>query len=356
MPAPASGGAVVRKFAEQYGTRLRIGLLARGEDGLRAAAREVEHSGGRALVCVTDVSQFDQVESAAERVERELGPIEVWVNNAMVSMYSPFMQMTMDEFSHIVNVTLMGYVRGTHSRSKRMIPRDRGVIVQVGSALAFRSIPLQSAYCACKHAIEGFTESIRSELIHNKSAVRVSLVHLPGVNTTQFTWTKNNLPNKPRPTGPIYEPEVAAEAIVWIAENDRRQLMVGMPTVKATLGEKIVPGLLDEYLAHAAWEGAAALNRRIRMPRTTSGSPFPATTAPTDRSTQSPRVQPATLGKPAPRSAVIGHRRGSRGAGRRLAGEESSGTTTAGSPRHAAQPDRPNEPSSAHAPDKAPQE
>jgi short-subunit dehydrogenase len=252
----ASGGvgrAVVRKLAERGA---HVGLLARGRDGLEGAKRDVEDRGGRALVLPTDVSNPDQVEDAAQAVERELGPIDVWVNNAMVSMYSPFMKMTPDEFRHIVDVTLMGYVYGTQSALKRMIPRDRGIIIQVGSALAFRSIPLQSAYCASKHAIEGFTESVRSELIHQKVNVRVSMVHLPGVNTTQFTWTKNKMRHKVRPTGPIYQPEVAADGIIWTIDNERRQLMIGYPTVQAVVGEKFIPGLLDKYLAHAAWEGA----------------------------------------------------------------------------------------------------
>jgi short-subunit dehydrogenase len=252
----ASGGvgrAVVRKLAARGA---HIGLLARGRDALEGTKREVEQLGGRGLVLPTDVSKDDQVEAAAEAVEREFGPIDCWVNNAMVSMYSPFMKMTPDEFRHIVDVTLMGYVFGTQSALKRMIPRDRGVIIQVGSALAFRSIPLQSAYCACKHAIEGFTESVRSELMHEKINIRVSMVHLPGVNTTQFTWTKNKMPHKVRPTGPIYQPEVAAEGIVWTIDNERRQLMIGYPTVEAVVGEKFIPGVLDKYLAHAAWEGA----------------------------------------------------------------------------------------------------
>ena len=174
----------------------------------------------------------------------------------MVSMYSPFMEMTPDEFKHIVEVTFSGRSTGRACALERMMPRDRGVIIQVGSALAFRSIPLQSAYCASKHAIQGFTESIRSELIHEKSNVRVSVVNMPAMNTTQFTWTKNKMPNKPRPTGTIFQPEVAADGILFVAEHDRREMMVGYTTVEATLGEKVIPGLLDHYLAKAAWDGA----------------------------------------------------------------------------------------------------
>ena len=253
----ASGGvgrALVRKLGEKG---CKLGLLARGKDGLEGALRDVERSGGRGLVCETDVAQPDRVEAAAESVERELGPIDVWINNAMVSMYSPFWEIGPEEYKHITEVTYLGQVYGTMSALKRMKPRDRGVIVQVGSALAHRSIPLQSAYCGAKHAIAGFTESIRSELIHEKSNVRITIVHLPGVNTTQFEWTKNRLPHKPRPTGPIFQPEVAADGIIFAAENPgRKKVVVGLPTLEAIVGEKFIPGLLDHYLAHAAWEGA----------------------------------------------------------------------------------------------------
>jgi short-subunit dehydrogenase len=252
----ASGGvgrATARLIAERGA---KIVLLARGIDGLEGAKREVESRGGQALIVQTDVSDSDQVEAAAEAAERRFGPIDLWINNAMVSMYSPFMQMSPEEFRHIVEVTFLGVVHGTRSALQRMLPRDRGVIIQVGSALAFRSIPLQSAYCASKHAIQGFTESIRSELIHERSRVRVSVVNMPALNTTQFTWTKNNMAHQARPTGTIFQPEVAADAILFVAEHNRRELMVGYTTVEATLGEKIIPGLLDRYLATAAWDGS----------------------------------------------------------------------------------------------------
>ncbi len=252
----ASGGvgrALVRRLGRQGA---KIGLLARGRDGLEAARLEVEAAGGQAIVLPTDVSKYDEVEAAAKAVEQHFGSIDVWINDAMVSMYSPFHAMTADEFKHIVEVTFLGQVNGTKCALDRMLPRDTGVIIQVGSALAYRSIPLQSAYCASKHAIEGFTESVRSELIHAKSKVRISMANLPGVNTTQFSWTKNRLPNKPRPTGPIYQPEVAADGIVWLIDHNRRQIDIGYPTVEAIVGEKFIPGALDHYLAHAAWEGA----------------------------------------------------------------------------------------------------
>ncbi len=231
-------------------------LLARGLEGLDGAKHDVETAGGRALALQVDVSDFAQVEAATRAAEERFGPIDLWINNAMVSMYSPFMKMTSDEFRHIVDVTFLGVVHGTRCALERMIPRNRGVIVQVGSALAFRSIPLQSAYCASKHAIQGFTESLRCELIHERSEVHLSVVNMPALNTTQFTWTKNKMAHKARPTGTIFQPEVAADAILYAAEHDRREIMVGYTTVEATLGEKVIPGLLDRYLATAAWDGA----------------------------------------------------------------------------------------------------
>jgi short-subunit dehydrogenase len=252
----ASGG-VGRATARLFGgLGAKLALIARGQDGLEAAKSEVESAGGKAITIPADVSHFDEVEAAAEIAERDLGPVNLWINNAMVSMYSPFMQMTPEEFRHIVEVTFLGVVHGTRCALKRMIPRDRGTIIQVGSALAFRSIPLQSAYCASKHAIQGFTESVRSELMHQKSKVRVSVVNMPALNTTQFEWTKNKMKNKARPAGTIFQPEVAADAIHFTAEHNRREVMVGYTTVEATLGEKIAPGLLDHYLADAAWQGA----------------------------------------------------------------------------------------------------
>ncbi len=251
----ASGG-VGRATARCLARRgAKIALLARGHEGLEGAKRDVEELGGRALALPTDVSCPEEVESAAWAVEHELGPIDVWVNNAMVSLYSPFAEMTTDEFRHVVEVTFLGNVYGTHAALRRMRPRDRGVVIQVGSALAFRSIPLQSAYCASKHAIVGFTESVRSELIHERSRVRLTNVHMPALNTTQFTWTKNKMEKKVRPAGRIFQPEVAADAILFAIEHPRRAIKVGYTTVEATLGEKVIPGLLDRRLARAAWEG-----------------------------------------------------------------------------------------------------
>jgi short-subunit dehydrogenase len=234
----------------------KLVLLARGQDRLEATKQEVKERGGYAIAIPTDVSQFDQVEAAASQAERELGPINLWINNAMLSMYSPFMQMTPEEFRHVVDVTFLGVVHGTRCALMRMMPRNAGKIIQVSSALAFRSIPLQSAYCASKHAIQGFTESVRSELIHEKSNVKLSVVNMPALNTTQFVWTKNKMGRKARPAGTIYQPEVAADAILFAAEHHRREITVGYTTVEAVVGEKIAPGLLDHYLAKVAWDGS----------------------------------------------------------------------------------------------------
>lgn len=246
------GRATVRAFARRGAY---LGLVARGQEGLEGARREVEKLGGQAVVIPTDVADPDQVEKAAVIVEETFGPINVWINNAMVSVLSPVKDMTAEEFQRVTNVTYLGYVHGTLSALRRMLPRDRGVIIQVGSALAYRAIPLQSAYCGAKHAIKGFTESLRSELIHDGSRVRITMVNLPGVNTTQFGWIKSRLPNNPQPVPPIYQPEVMARAIVWSVDHCRRELWVGMPTVKTIVGEKFIPGLLDHYLAEVAYTG-----------------------------------------------------------------------------------------------------
>ncbi len=239
------GRATARAFAKQGA---RIGLLARGRDGLEATRREVENAGGQALVLPTDVSDPEQVEAAADAVERELGPIDIWINNAMVSVFSPFKEMQPEEYRHVTEVTYLGYVYGTMAALRRMLPRDRGSIVQVGSALAYRSIPLQSAYCGAKAAIRGFTDSLRCELIHDQSQIRLTMVQMPALNTPQFSWVKSRLPRKPQPVPPIYEPEVAADAIVWAAEHERRELWVATSTVKAILSAKLAPSIGDWYL------------------------------------------------------------------------------------------------------------
>ena len=246
------GRATVNAFAKRGA---RIGLLARGTKGLEGAKRDAERLGGRALIIPTDVAYAEQVEAAAQQVEQQFGPIDVWVNNAMASVFSPLKEMTPEEFHRVTEVTYLGTVYGTMAALRRMIPRDRGTIVQIGSALAYRSIPLQSAYCGAKHAIRGFTNSLRSELLHDNSRVHLTMVHLPAVNTPQFSWVRSRLPHKAQPVPPIYQPEVPAEAIYWAAHHRRRELLVGWPTVKAVQGNKFVPGILDRYLARAAYSG-----------------------------------------------------------------------------------------------------
>ena len=245
------GRATVRRFAREGAS---VGLVARGRAGLEAARREVEAAGGRALVLSADVADADAVEDAAARVERELGPIAVWVNNAMASVFSPVREMTPDEFERVTEVTYLGYVYGTMAALRRMLPRDRGAIVQVGSALAYRGIPLQAAYCGAKHAIQGFTESLRAELLHDGSQIRLTMVQLPALNTPQFGWTRSRLPSKAQPVPPIYQPEVAAEAIHWAAHHDRRELYVGLSTSIVLLGNKLAPGLGDRYLARTGYD------------------------------------------------------------------------------------------------------
>ncbi|MGE3833394.1 MAG: SDR family oxidoreductase [Acidimicrobiia bacterium] len=239
------GRATARIFAERGD---RVAVLARGAEGLDATAAEIEAAGGTALGLQVDVADAASVDDAAASVEAELGPIDVWVNNAMTSVFAPFTEITADEFRRVTDVTYHGFVNGTRAALRHMLPRDRGVVVQVGSALAARGIPLQSAYCGAKHAIQGFTESVRCELFHQGSRVRVSTVQLPAVNTPQFDWVLSRLPNRPQPVPPIFQPEVPAEAIVDVADNPKRELSVGWPTVRAILADKLVPGVLDVYL------------------------------------------------------------------------------------------------------------
>ncbi len=250
----ASAG-VGRATAKAFGARGdRVALLARGEEGLAAAAAEVRAAGGEALAIPTDVAEHEAVESAAERAEDELGPIDVWVNDAMATVFAPFAEIGPEEYRRSTEVTYFGCVWGTKAALRRMTPRDRGVVVQVGSALAFRGIPLQAPYCGAKHAIEGFSESLRAELLHERSAVRISMVHLPALNTPQFEIGRTKLPRRPQPVPPIYQPEVAAETIVWISEHRRRQLYVGGPTLKTVLGNRVAPALVDRYLARTGYE------------------------------------------------------------------------------------------------------
>lgn len=245
------GRATACAFARQGAN---VALLARGQAGLEAARQDVERLGGKALVLPTDVSDPDQVERAAAATEEHFGPIDCWVNDAMISVFSPVKEMTPADYKRVTEVTYLGFVHGTLAALKRMLPRDRGIIIQVGSALAYRGIPLQSAYCAAKHAIQGFNDSLRSELIHDKSNVKVTMVQMPALNTPQFNWVKSRLPRKPQPVPPIFQPEVAADAIVHAAHHYRREWYVGWPTVKAVVGNKMFPGLGDWYLGQMGYE------------------------------------------------------------------------------------------------------
>jgi len=244
------GRATVRAFAEDGWD---VALLARGEDALTSAADEVRALGRRALPIPLDVADANAVEEAAERIERELGPIDVWVNDAMESVFAPVTETAADEYRRVTEVNYLGYVNGTLSALRRMKPRDSGVIVQVGSALAYRSIPLQSAYCATKHAIVGFTDSLRCELIHDGSNVKVTAVHMPALNTPQFGWVRSRLPNRAQPVPPIFEPEVAARAILHSAKHPRRELYVGGSTLLAVWGQKFLPNVLDWYLGKTGY-------------------------------------------------------------------------------------------------------
>ena len=245
------GRATVRAFANR---RARIGLVARGVDGLEAARREVEAAGGEAIVLPIDVADADAVEAAAETVERRFGPIDVWINNAMTSVFSPVHELRPEEIRRVTDVTYHGTVYGTLAALRRMRLRNRGVIIQVGSALAHRAIPLQAAYCGAKHAMEGFTESLRSELLHDGCNIRLNMVHLPALNTPQHGWVKSRLPRKAQPVPPIFQPEIAAQAIVWSSEHDRRELWVGASTSIVLTANKFAPGLGDRYLARTGYE------------------------------------------------------------------------------------------------------
>ncbi|MGI8915076.1 MAG: SDR family oxidoreductase [Chloroflexota bacterium] len=250
--AAGVGRATAQAFAKRGA---HIGLIARGGpgmDGLEGAKRDVEAAGGKALILPADVADAAQVEAA--KVEEEFGPIDIWVNVAMVSVFSPFKEMTADEFKRTTDVTYLGQVYGTMSALRRMLPRDHGSIVLVGSALAYRSIPLQSAYCGAKSGIRGFIDSVRCEMIHDGSNIRICMVQMPALNTPQFGWVKSRLPRNPQPVPPIFRPEVAAEAIYFAAHNKRREMFVGFPTIKAVVANMFFAGLLDVYLAKTGYK------------------------------------------------------------------------------------------------------
>jgi short-subunit dehydrogenase len=246
------GRAIAAEFAK---TGAAIALLARNRERLEAAAEDVKQKGGRPMVVPTDVACWDEVNRARQSIEEELGPIDVWVNNAMSSIFAPFTEISMEEFARANEVNYMGFVHGTKAALDTMASRNRGVIVQVGSALAYRGIPLQSAYCGAKHAIVGFTESLRTELLHEKSGVMVTMVHMPAMNTPQFDWVRSRLPRRPQPVPPIYQPEVGARAVVFAADHPRRRAYyVGLSTTLTVVGNKVIPQLLDRYLARTGYD------------------------------------------------------------------------------------------------------
>jgi short-subunit dehydrogenase len=251
----ASGG-IGRAIAHAFARRgAQLGLLARGRESLEDVASEVRALGGQALVLPTDVADHEQVEAAAAAVEDKLGPIDTWVNDAMATVFAPVAKTEPAEYKRATEVTYLGTVYGTMAALRRMSERDAGTIVQVGSALSYRAIPLQAAYCGAKFAIRGFTDSLRTELMADRSRIRITMVQLPGVNTTQFNWCRSKLPRHPKPVAPIYQPEIAAEAVVRAAEHPRRELWVGYSTIQAVIGNKIAPWLADRYLARTAIQG-----------------------------------------------------------------------------------------------------
>ncbi|MBV9214422.1 MAG: SDR family oxidoreductase [Actinobacteria bacterium] len=246
------GRAVVREFAKRGAN---VGLVARGEDGLDAARTEVDRAGGRALALPTDVADHAAVDAAAARVEDELGPIDIWVNDAMTTVFAFFDDIEPEEFRRALEVTYLGAVWGTRAALARMLPRDRGTVVLVGSALAYRGIPLQSAYCGAKHAEKGFFESLRCELRNRGSRVHLTMVQLPGLNTPQFDHCRSKMPKVPQPVAPVYQPEVAARAVHWAAHQRRREVYVGGSTVYTIVGNKVAPWLAERYLARTAVNG-----------------------------------------------------------------------------------------------------
>jgi short-subunit dehydrogenase len=252
------GRAAVREFSPR---KADIGLIARDEARLESAKREVEDQGGRAATLPADVANAQAVERAAEVITNAFGPPDVWVNNAMTTVFAPISEIQPEEYKRATEVTYLGCVYGTMAALRRMLPRNRGVIIQVGSALAYRSIPLQAPYCGAKHAIVGFTDSLRCELIHQRSQVRACIVHLPAMNTPQFSWCKTRLPRHPQPVPPIFQPEVAARAIYWAAHHKRPEVFVGGPTVKAIYGQNVAPGLADWYLGTHAYQSQQTSER-----------------------------------------------------------------------------------------------
>jgi short-subunit dehydrogenase len=251
----ASAG-VGRAIALRFGQAgARVGLIARDEEALNEVKREIERMGGKAAVAPVDVADHDALFSAAERLEAELGPVDVWVNDAMVTVFSPVSEIKPEEFKRVTEVSYLGFVYGSMAAMRLMRPRNRGTIVQVGSALAYRGIPLQAAYCGAKFGIRGFTNSLRTELMHDKSDIHVTIVHLPAVNTPQFDWARTHLDHQPRPVAPVFEPEAAADAVFKAAHERKREYWLGRSTVEIVLGNFLAPALLDIYLARTAYKG-----------------------------------------------------------------------------------------------------
>lgn len=249
------GRAIVRELASRGWD---VAILARGEDGLQGASADVVRAGRRALPLSVDVADGGAVDAAAEQIERDLGEIDLWVNDAMAGVFGEFLDTDPADFERAVHVDFFGFVNGTRAALSRMKPRNRGHIIQIGSALAHRGIPLQAAYCASKHAITGFTESIRTELIHDKSAVKISQVDMPAMNTVQFNWVKSKLPHHPQPVPTIFEPETCARAVADVAERPRARSWIGEPTVMTVLGNRFAGWFLDRYLATKAYDGQQA--------------------------------------------------------------------------------------------------
>ena len=263
-----AAGGVGRAIAHEFASHgARVALVARDREALEEVAAEVRELGGSALVVPADVADPEQVEAAAERAERELGPIDVWVNDAMATVFAPFTEVSAKEFKRATEVSYLGYVYGTMAALKRMVPRDRGTVVQVGSALAYRAIPLQSAYCGAKFGVRGFTDSVRTELMHQRSRVWITMVQLPGVNTPQFNWCLSKLPKHPMPVPPIYQPEVPARAVYFAAHKRRREVFVGGSAAIVILGNKLLPGFGDWYLARTGFSSQQMQDRPVQPDR-----------------------------------------------------------------------------------------
>jgi NADP-dependent 3-hydroxy acid dehydrogenase YdfG len=263
-----SSGGVGRAIAHAFAKRgAHIGLLARGAEALDEVVQEVMSLGGQAIAVPTDVADHAQIEAAADVVEQRFGNIDVWVNDAMSTVFAQFIHLEPEEYKRATEVTYLGTVYGTMVALSRMKPRDHGTIIQVGSALSYRAIPLQAAYCGAKFAIRGFTNSVRVELMHDKSHVRLTMVQLPGVNTTQFNWCRSKMPDHPMPVPPIYQPEIPAEAVYWASQHHRREVWVGASAVLAILGDKIAPSIADRYLAKTGFSGQQMKDKPVSADR-----------------------------------------------------------------------------------------